>query len=174
MPTAILSVGLRFAHPVQKASPSLFIYHSCLPLQLCPRYCLVCHRKIQANFEALKPYVCDDKLCTYQYYALNFGPSIEYEICTNPTVVDLLVSLAYLGAYEHQVNENLPVGLGIRVPVPKALRTQSQSQYNYYNRATPVADNIPAPKADPDGMVEFDDLPLPYVRYILSFLYVLD
>lgn len=46
-------------------------------LQLCPRYCLVCHDRLQTDYVALKPYVCNSPLCTYQYYHLNWGPSLE-------------------------------------------------------------------------------------------------
>ena len=45
--------------------------------QLCSRYCVVCHKGIGNDFEALKPYVCNSGLCAYQYYSLNFGPSLE-------------------------------------------------------------------------------------------------
>jgi ubiquitin-conjugating enzyme E2 Q len=45
--------------------------------QLCTRYCLVCHNKLNADFEVLKPYVCDSKLCSYQFYAFNREPSLE-------------------------------------------------------------------------------------------------
>lgn len=47
--------------------------------QLCTRYCIVCHNRLQSDYEALKPYVCDSKLCTYQYYTFNRGPSLEVE-----------------------------------------------------------------------------------------------
>lgn len=46
-------------------------------IKLCPRYCIVCHNKLSNDFEALKPYVCDSKLCAYRYYTLNQGPSLE-------------------------------------------------------------------------------------------------
>src|SRR6218665_1470968 len=36
----------------------------------CTEFCLVCHNKIEASFEALKPYVCSKPLCLYQYMAL--------------------------------------------------------------------------------------------------------
>jgi ubiquitin-conjugating enzyme E2 Q len=48
-------------------------------IQLCTRYCIVCHNKLNNDFEALKPYVCDSKLCAYQYYSLNRGPSLEVQ-----------------------------------------------------------------------------------------------
>ncbi|KAF8523448.1 hypothetical protein BU17DRAFT_43697 [Hysterangium stoloniferum] len=129
---------------------------------LCPRYCLVCHRKIATNFEALKPYVCDDKLCTYQYFALNFGPSIEYEICTNPKVVDLLVSLTYVSANEGQLSEGLPIGLGLRVPPPKALPTAVVTYA--CTKQQPQALSVGELPTGPDGMVEFDALNLPLMQ----------
>ncbi|KAI9060756.1 hypothetical protein FKP32DRAFT_1613420 [Trametes sanguinea] len=84
-------------------------------LTLCPRYCLVCHQELKEDLDALKPYVCSSTLCTYQYYNLNRGPSLEYEICSNPAAVDLLVSLAYIAAAEGALEAPLPVGMGIRV-----------------------------------------------------------
>lgn len=38
---------------------------------------MVCHTKLDAEYEPLKPYVCASKLCAYQYYQLNMGPSLE-------------------------------------------------------------------------------------------------
>ncbi|KAK3315040.1 hypothetical protein B0H66DRAFT_482027 [Apodospora peruviana] len=61
----------------------------------CTEYCLRCHRRLEKGFEALRPYVCSDPLCLFQYMAMGFGPSIEHEILTEPYVVDLLVSLCY-------------------------------------------------------------------------------
>ncbi|KAK7746761.1 hypothetical protein SLS53_001949 [Cytospora paraplurivora] len=61
----------------------------------CTEYCLRCHRRIDKGFEALKPFVCSDPLCLFQYITMGFGPSIEHEIITQPYVVDLLVSLCY-------------------------------------------------------------------------------
>ncbi|KIK41799.1 hypothetical protein CY34DRAFT_24232 [Suillus luteus UH-Slu-Lm8-n1] len=83
---------------------------------LCNRYCVVCHKKLNTVFEALKPYVCDSGLCAYQYYSLNFGPSLEYDICKNTEMVDLLVSLAYVAAAEQVLDEPLPRGLSLKVP----------------------------------------------------------
>ncbi|KAF9809445.1 hypothetical protein IEO21_07397 [Rhodonia placenta] len=87
-------------------------------LTLCPRYCLVCHDRLQTDYVALKPYVCNSPLCTYQYYHLNWGPSLEYEICSNPDTVDVLVSLAYIAASAEALKELLPIGIGLRVPAP--------------------------------------------------------
>jgi ubiquitin-conjugating enzyme E2 Q len=41
----------------------------------------VCHERIDAAYEPLKPYVCASKLCEYQYYNLNMGPSLEVRAC---------------------------------------------------------------------------------------------
>jgi ubiquitin-conjugating enzyme E2 Q len=82
----------------------------------CTEFCLVCHRKLQYQLEAVKPYVCDNPLCLYQYMTFNFGPSLEHEILTQPYVVDLLVSFCYSTATEFALRE-FPSGLGLRVPV---------------------------------------------------------
>jgi ubiquitin-conjugating enzyme E2 Q len=65
----------------------------------CTEFCLVCHDRIEGDFEALKPYVCDKPLCLYQYMSLGFGPSVEHEILTQPYVVDLLVSFCYAASH---------------------------------------------------------------------------
>ncbi|KAJ5114715.1 hypothetical protein NUU61_000474 [Penicillium alfredii] len=81
----------------------------------CTEFCLVCHCKTHDNFEALKPYVCSNGLCLYQYITLGMGPSLEYEIRTQPNVVDLLVSLTYDRARSGHLCD-FPTGLGLRVP----------------------------------------------------------
>ena len=81
----------------------------------CTEFCLVCHCQIKASFEALKPYVCSKPLCLYQYMALGFGPSIEWDVMTQPDVVDLLVSFCYIGAKGGRLRE-FPVGIDLRVP----------------------------------------------------------
>ncbi len=83
----------------------------------CTEFCLVCHCKVEADFEALKPYVCSKPLCLYQYMTLGFGPSIEYEILTQPYVVDLLVSFCYSSAKGGRLRD-FPVGMGLMVPPP--------------------------------------------------------
>ncbi|KAL2180140.1 uncharacterized protein P884DRAFT_218939 [Thermothelomyces heterothallicus CBS 202.75] len=96
----------------------------------CTEYCLRCHRRLEKGFEALRPYVCSDPLCLFQYMAMGLGPSIEHEILTEPYVVDLLVSLCYAAiqpASLHLANNppnrrpkfpirSFPVGLRLRVP----------------------------------------------------------
>ncbi|KAL1857150.1 hypothetical protein Plec18170_003266 [Paecilomyces lecythidis] len=81
----------------------------------CTEFCLVCHCKIDADFEALKPYVCSNDLCLYQYLSLGFGPSLEFEIISQPNVVDLLISFAYSSASGDRLRD-FPTGLGIMIP----------------------------------------------------------
>ena len=57
--------------------------------------CMICHRQIEEGFESLKPFVCDNPFCTFQYMELGLGPNIDDEIRNNPYVVDLLISLFY-------------------------------------------------------------------------------
>ncbi|EPS95732.1 hypothetical protein FOMPIDRAFT_1032740 [Fomitopsis schrenkii] len=85
-------------------------------LTLSPRYCSVCHEELQTEYDSLKPYVCDKALCTYQYYNLNFGSSLDYEICENTEVVDLLVSVTYVAAKDGTSEGPFPIGLGLWVP----------------------------------------------------------
>ncbi|KAL2135234.1 hypothetical protein VTI74DRAFT_9326 [Chaetomium olivicolor] len=98
----------------------------------CTEYCLRCHRRLENGFEALRPYVCSQPLCLFQYMAMGFGSSIEHEILTEPYVVDLLVSLCYVAIHPfnqwcgHNSGRNnaevklpirsLPVGLRLMVP----------------------------------------------------------
>ncbi|TKA66024.1 hypothetical protein B0A49_10502 [Cryomyces minteri] len=81
----------------------------------CTEFCLVCHTKLEQEFEALKPYVCNKPLCLYQYMSLGFGPSIEHEIVAQPYVVDLLLTFAYASAKAGKMRE-FPTGLGLSVP----------------------------------------------------------
>lgn len=83
----------------------------------CTEFCLVCHCKTEDSFEALKPYVCSNPLCLYQYMALGFGPSIEHSVATQPYVVDLLVSFAYASAHARSMRK-YPTGMGLTVPLP--------------------------------------------------------
>lgn len=82
----------------------------------CTDFCLVCHCSSGSTFEALKPYVCSNPLCLYQYMALGIGPSIEWEIVSQPYVVDLLISFCYVQAQAGRL-EDFPVGIDIKVPI---------------------------------------------------------
>ncbi|KAJ5520548.1 Ubiquitin-conjugating enzyme E2 [Penicillium fimorum] len=90
----------------------------------CTEFCLVCHCKTGDTFEALKPYVCSNALCLYQYMALGLGPSLEYEIRYQPFVVDLLTSLAYARASAGLL-EDFPTGLRLRVPAKLFPQTEA-------------------------------------------------
>lgn len=84
----------------------------------CTDFCLVCHSKLASEVEAIKPYVCDNPLCLYQYMSLGFGPSIEHEIISQPYVVDLLISFCYASAASTNLH-SYPDGLGLMVPDPE-------------------------------------------------------
>ncbi|KAL8365659.1 hypothetical protein RB595_004460 [Gaeumannomyces hyphopodioides] len=92
----------------------------------CTKYCLRCHRAVESGVGSLKPFVCSNSLCLFQYMQMGLGPSIEHEIMFQPTVVDLLVSFCYVSAqqavrsvtYDSQkfAIREFPVGLSLKVP----------------------------------------------------------
>ncbi|KAK3344063.1 hypothetical protein B0T25DRAFT_464196 [Lasiosphaeria hispida] len=95
----------------------------------CTEFCLRCHRRLDKEFQALRPYVCSDPLCLFQYMAMGLGPSVEHEILTQPYVVDLLVSLCYAAIQDNPAQHiqagksknilpirEFPVGLYLKVP----------------------------------------------------------
>ncbi|OQO06659.1 hypothetical protein B0A48_08446 [Cryoendolithus antarcticus] len=85
----------------------------------CTEFCMVCHRKLDTDLEAIKPYVCDRPLCLFQYMSMGFGPSIEHEILAQPYVVDLLISFCYTSARCLKLKD-LPDGLALMVPPVKS------------------------------------------------------
>ena len=84
----------------------------------CPEFCLTCYRKVDAGFEAIKPFVCSNELCMFQYIHFDMGPSIEWEILAQPYVVDLLISFCYSRAATGKLSD-FPTGLGLKVPKGK-------------------------------------------------------
>lgn len=108
--------------------PLLAMQFTLRHLVRCTEFCLVCHCKMETDFEALKPYVCSKPLCLYQYMSLGFGPSIEHEIVSQPNVVDLLISFCYSSAHHHRIS-NLPVGMGLDVPAPTPMLGGLGSMY---------------------------------------------
>ncbi|KAF1833761.1 hypothetical protein BDW02DRAFT_371019 [Decorospora gaudefroyi] len=86
----------------------------------CTEFCLICFSKMPEDLQAIKPYVCDNPLCLYQYMSLGFGPSIEHEILSQPKVVDLLISFCYTSARMNRLKD-FPVGLSLAVPPPVAI-----------------------------------------------------
>ncbi|KAL8849206.1 MAG: hypothetical protein Q9198_011153, partial [Flavoplaca austrocitrina] len=126
------------AEAVTKASlPLIAMQFALRHLVRCTEFCLVCHEKVETNFEALKPYVCSKPLCLYQYMAFGFGPSIEHDIIAQPHVVDLLISFCYSSA-AFSTLKNLPTGLALAVPVPSSMPARSHYPY----RAPPFS-NVP-------------------------------
>lgn len=95
--------------------PLLAMQFALRHLVKCTEFCLVCHRKVEEDFEALKPYVCSNSLCLYQYIELGFGPSIEHEIVSQPHVVDLLISFCYSSAAARKL-KSFPLGMSLLVP----------------------------------------------------------
>jgi ubiquitin-conjugating enzyme E2 Q len=83
----------------------------------CTEFCLICFSKMPDDLQAIKPYVCDNPLCLYQYMSLGFGPSIEHEILSQPKVVDLLISFCYTSARYGRLRD-FPLGLSLAVPQP--------------------------------------------------------
>ncbi|RAL06694.1 putative ubiquitin conjugating enzyme [Aspergillus homomorphus CBS 101889] len=79
-------------------------------------FCLVCYCKTDASFQALNPYVCSKMLCLFQYLECGKGPKLEWQILSQPEVVDLLVSFAYSRAREKRMTD-CP-GLPLKVPYP--------------------------------------------------------
>ncbi|KAG6842220.1 hypothetical protein C0991_000190 [Blastosporella zonata] len=114
-------------------------------LSLCPRYCIVCHNKLNNEFEGLKPY---------------------YEIIHNPKTVDLLVSIAHSAASEQVLNDPFPIGLGLRVPVPDVnkIPPEPPRPLGVPQPAPASSNSHQTPKTGPDEMCEFDDLSLPMMR----------
>ncbi|KAH8929227.1 hypothetical protein BT69DRAFT_1276502 [Atractiella rhizophila] len=102
---------------------------------MCPRYCLVCHRAINSDIIAMKPYICDNNLCLFQFMALGLGPSVEYEIKTNPSVVDLLIQLCFSAAREGELHE-LPTGLDLKVPLPGTASKQGDKLVDFDGLST--------------------------------------
>ena len=115
----------------------------------CTEFCLVCHRKMNTELEAIKPYVCDSELCLYQYMTLGFGPSIEHEIIAQPYVVDLLVSFCYSSAASRRLKE-YPDGLSLTVPPVDPVAAASRDPYAGYRYSAQPAQKAEQPvKRDP-------------------------
>jgi ubiquitin-conjugating enzyme E2 Q len=112
----------------------------------CTDFCLVCHCRVDSTFEALKPFVCSKPLCLYQYMALGFGPSIGWEIITQPYTVDVLVSFAYVSARNGRLKD-FPTGTAMRVPLLPQLGMTNSDQYGYnygYGQTVDTAPTQPA------------------------------
>ncbi|PHH92596.1 hypothetical protein CDD83_6657 [Cordyceps sp. RAO-2017] len=83
----------------------------------CTEFCTVCHKQLKDDGPgSLKPYVCTDPLCLFQYLSLGFGPSLEHEVINNPYVVDLLISFFYAAVEQSSLRE-FPAGLRLKAPM---------------------------------------------------------
>lgn len=102
MPAILLADHLE-EQPTEPSLPLTAAQFAFRYLIRCTEFCLVCHEKVKSDFEALKPYVCENPLCLYQYMSLGFGPSIEQELMTQPYVVDLLVNFCYTSALVSEI-----------------------------------------------------------------------
>jgi ubiquitin-conjugating enzyme E2 Q len=98
--------------------------------------------------------------------------SPQYEIRSNPDTVDLLVSLTYSAAAEGVLDQPLPVGMGLRVPVPHSRApdsSQSVVTAPVLNGISPVAKQPTSPKkprleSGADRLYDFDEMNLVQVR----------
>jgi ubiquitin-conjugating enzyme E2 Q len=97
----------------------------------CTEFCLICFRKMPDDLQAIKPYVCDNPLCLYQYMSLGFGPSIEHEVLSQPKVVDLLISFCYSSARLGRLRD-FPSGLSLAVPEPAVNDIYGTSQASHH------------------------------------------
>lgn len=79
----------------------------------CTRYCMVCNACLDQGHSALKPYVCSNSLCLFQYLSLGLGSSIEHEIIHAPYVVDMLICFLYAALANFTARE-MPDGLSIK------------------------------------------------------------
>lgn len=94
--------------------PMVAIQFALRRLVHCTKYCMVCHQRLEDEFEALKPYVCASPLCTYQFVTLGLGASPEHEIINNPYVVDILISF-FASALAHPKSlRQYPIGLNLK------------------------------------------------------------
>lgn len=98
----------------------------------------------------------------------------QYEIRSNPETVDLLVSIAYTAAADQVLADPLPVGMGLRVPVPDPKRCipapQVRPMYSIPGIYVPAEPVRAPPVPGPDGLCEFDEMGISEVREWLSML----
>ncbi|KAF2215987.1 hypothetical protein CERZMDRAFT_34504 [Cercospora zeae-maydis SCOH1-5] len=115
LPEIVRADHYQTAGVVQYSFPLLAMQFALRHFVRCADFCLVCHRKLESDVEAIKPYVCSKDLCLYQYMAIGLGPSIEHEVIAQPYVVDLLISFCYSSAANRKLKD-FPDGLSLTVP----------------------------------------------------------
>jgi len=82
----------------------------------------------------------------------------------NPHTVDLLVSLAYVSAAEGVMEDPLPIGMGLRVPLPDGNVAPLPSFQSVPSFVPAEISQVLEP--DADGLVYFDDLSQSQVRFL--------
>jgi ubiquitin-conjugating enzyme E2 Q len=137
---------------VQYSFPTLAMQFALRHFVRCTEFCMVCHRKLDNQLEAIKPYVCENPLCLFQYMSMGFGPSIEHEIIAQPYVVDLLISFCYSSAKSGSLKD-FPEGLSLKVPFP----TMQDYQISSNGYETPSSDQ------------EVSSTPKTFVSYDVGF-----
>lgn len=135
LPNIMQGDQYRERNVTQYSFPTLAMQFALRHFVRCTEFCLVCHRKLDGELQAIKPYVCERPLCLFQYMSLGFGPSIEHEILSQPHVVDLLVSFCYSSARSTKLKE-FPDGLNLMCP-PRAWQEPPKAWTGY---DTPVHD----------------------------------
>lgn len=89
----------------------------------------------------------------------------QYEIIHNPQTVDLLVSIAHSAASEGVIDEPLPIGMALRVPLPVISKVLLPATLPYPFPGSPQPQPTEPSNAvmGPDGLCDFDDLNLQQV-----------
>ena len=137
------------SHAVSQYSfPLIAMQYTLRHFVRCTEFCLVCHRQLDTEVEAIKPYVCDDQLCLFQYINLGFGPSFEHEIMAQPYVVDLLISFCYSSAAARKLKD-YPSGLGLMVPPIESGALAAATVPGMYASVAPQPSAVPALQALP-------------------------
>lgn len=81
--------------------------------------------------------------------------------------MDLLVSIAYTAAADQALDEPLPTGMGLRVPVPDLKKSVPVAPVNSLPRwshpnigisATPLVPTAHSLTPGPDGLCDFDEM----------------
>lgn len=97
--------------------------------------------------------------------------AFQYEIINNPETVDLLVSIAYTAAADQSLGEPLPLGMGLRVPVPDVKRCVAPLANVWSYAGVPAVAPTPVPpKPGLDKLCEFDEMGILEVSGVLDCL----
>jgi ubiquitin-conjugating enzyme E2 Q len=147
----------------------------------------VCHDKVNLEYEVLKPYVCNRKLCQYQFYDLSMGSALEvserttlhdhftdynqHDVVARSEVVDVLLATTYASAGEGVLDPR-PIGLGLRVHIPQ-YGIVAQTRGMAMGPGGVEVDSPPDPPLGQDGMADFDQLSPAKVCFFIRDAYPL-